>query len=71
MQATLGDVLTMGGDFFGAEEAFKQAGEQPGFEARAAAGLARVDGRLGRYADSIAELKKAAKLSAAGAPPKV
>lgn len=63
MQATLGDVLTMGGDFFGAEEAFRVAGEQPGFEARAASGLARVYGRLGRYADSIAQLKQAAKLS--------
>src|SRR5215204_4940263 len=27
MHATLGDVLTMGGDFFGAEEAFRQAGQ--------------------------------------------
>jgi Flp pilus assembly protein TadD len=65
MQATLGDVLTRGGDFFGAEEAFKQAAEIPGFEARAASGLARVYGRLGRYPDAVAELKKAAKLSGA------
>jgi tetratricopeptide (TPR) repeat protein len=64
MQATLGDVLTMGGDFYGAEEAFRQAGEQPGFEARAASGLARVYGRLGRYPESLAELRKAARLSA-------
>lgn len=67
MFATLGDVLVRGGDFFGAEEAFKQAAETPGFEARAASGLARVYGRLQRYPDAVAELKKAAKLSAAGA----
>lgn len=61
MQATLGDVLTMGGDFFGAEEAFRQAAEQPGFEARAASGLARVYGKLGRYADAVSQLKDAAQ----------
>jgi len=65
MQATLGDVLTMGGDFFGAEEAFHQARQQPGFEVRAAAGLARVYARLGRFADMAAQLKLAAQLSAA------
>ncbi len=63
MQATLGDVLTLGGDFFGAEEAFRLAGEQPGFEARAASGLARVYAKLGRYADSVAALKRAATLA--------
>ena len=30
MHATLGDVLVLGGDFFGAEEAFKQAAQTPG-----------------------------------------
>lgn len=66
MQATLGDVLTLGGDFFAAEEAFKQAGETPGFEARAASGLARVYAKLGRYPEAVAELRKAATRSAAG-----
>ena len=31
MYATLGDVCVMGGDFFGAEEAFNTAGQTPGF----------------------------------------
>ena len=60
IHATLGDVLTMGGDFFGAEQAFQQAAQTPGFEARAASGLARVYAKLGRFADMAAQLKKAA-----------
>lgn len=64
MLSTLGDVLTLGGDFYGAEEAFKQAGQTPGFEVRAAAGLARVYGKLGRPADMVAQLKTAASRSA-------
>jgi Flp pilus assembly protein TadD len=64
MWATLGDVLTMGGDFFGAEEAFREAEKTPGFAARAAAGLARVYARLGRHADMAAQLKLAARVSA-------
>ncbi len=63
MQATLGDVLTLGGDFFGAEEAFRLAGEQPGFEARAASGLARVYAKMGRHADAVSCLRRAASLS--------
>ena len=65
MHATLGDVLTMGGDFFGAEEAFQTARATPGFEVRAAAGLARVYARLGRFRDMAAQLKLAATTSAA------
>lgn len=61
--ATLGDVLTTGGDFYGAEDAFRQAATMPSFEARAAAGLARVYAKLGRYRDSVAELKRAASLA--------
>ena len=64
MNATLGDVLTLGGDFFGAEEAFRAAGAVKGFEARSASGLARVYFKLGRTADAVTELKKAAKISA-------
>lgn len=60
MYATLGDVLTMGGDFFGAEEAFQEAARTPGFEARVASGLARVYARLGRFRDMAEQLKRAA-----------
>jgi Flp pilus assembly protein TadD len=60
MWATLGDVLTLGGDFLGAEEAFQHAAATPGFAARAASGLARVYARLGRFADMAAQLKLAA-----------
>jgi thioredoxin-like negative regulator of GroEL len=60
MYATLGDVLVMGGDFLGAEEAFTTAGQTPSFEARAAAGLARVYARLGRYRDMAQALRRAA-----------
>jgi tetratricopeptide (TPR) repeat protein len=63
MYATLGDVLTLGGDFFGAEEAFQNAGQTPGFEARVASGLARVYSRLGRYRDMADQLKRAANQS--------
>ena len=61
MYATLGDVLTLGGDFFGAEDAFQTAGQTPGFEARVASGLARVYSRLGRYRDMAAQLTRAAR----------
>jgi Flp pilus assembly protein TadD len=60
MYATLGDVLVLSGDFFGAEEAFQNAAQTPGFEARVAAGLARVYARLGRYKDMADQLKRAA-----------
>ncbi len=60
MNATLGDVLTLGGDFFGAEQAFQQAAVTPGFEARVASGLARVYARLGRFPDMAAQLRRAA-----------
>jgi hypothetical protein len=61
MYATLGDVCVLGGDFFGAEEAFNLAGQTPGFEARVAAGLARVHARLGRFRDMAEALARAAK----------
>jgi len=60
LYATLGDVCVLGGDFFGAEEAFNQAALTPGFEARVASGLARVQARLGRFRDMAASLKRAA-----------
>ena len=61
MYATLGDVLTLGGDFFGAEEAFQAAAQTPGFDVRVASGLARVYSRLGRYRDMAAQLRRAAQ----------
>ena len=60
MYATLGDVLTLGGDFYGAEEAFNTAAQTPGYEARVASGLARVYARLGRFRDMAAQLRRAA-----------
>ncbi len=65
MYATLGDVLTLSGDLFGAEDAFNKAGETPGFEARTASGLARVYSRLGRYRDMAQALQRAAAVVAA------
>lgn len=65
MSATLGDVLTLGGDLFGAEDAFNAAGQTPGFEVRVASGLARVYARLGRYRDMATQLRRAAASSAA------
>jgi len=60
MYATLGDVLTLGGDFYGAEEAFNTAAQTAGFEVRVASGLARVYARLGRFRDMAAQLRRAA-----------
>jgi len=57
-------VLTLGGDFFGAEEAFRECAAIAGFEARAASGLARVYAKLGRYKDMTAQLRTAAGISA-------
>ena len=59
LYATLGDVLVLGGDFFGAEEAFNMAAQTPGFESRVAAGQARVHARLGRYREMAQALKRA------------
>ncbi len=64
MWATLGDVLVLGGDFFGAEEAFGQVAKVPGFEARAASGMARVYARTQRMPEMAAALTRAAKHSA-------
>ena len=58
--ATLGDVLTAGGDFPAAEDAFHQAASCDLFQARAAAGLARVYAKQGRYGDSFDQLARAA-----------
>ena len=63
LQATLGDVLVLAGDFFGAEDAFQAARAVAGFEARAASGLARVYAKLGRFPDMAAQLKLAAQLA--------
>jgi tetratricopeptide (TPR) repeat protein len=63
MNATLGDVLVLAGDFFAAEDAFNAAAAVPGFEARVASGLARVYSRLGRYRDMALALERAALVS--------
>jgi Flp pilus assembly protein TadD len=60
MYATLGDVCVLGGDFLGAEEAFGHAAQTPGFEARAASGMARVHARLGRFREMALALRDAA-----------
>ncbi len=73
MWATLGDVLVMGGDFFGAEEAFGHVAKVPGFESRAASGMARVYARTQRLPEMAQALIRAAKKPApvaAAAPTK-
>jgi Flp pilus assembly protein TadD len=64
MYCTLGDVLVLGGDFFGAEDAFNRASSTPGFEARIEAGLARVYARQSRFKDMANALRRAAASSA-------
>jgi cytochrome c-type biogenesis protein CcmH/NrfG len=61
MWATLGDVLVLGGDYFGAEAAFQTASQTPGFNARIASGLARVYARLGRHRDMAEQLRRASR----------
>jgi Flp pilus assembly protein TadD len=56
---TLGDVLVCGGDFFGAEDAYKQVQEIFPDDPAPAAGLARVHAKLGRYGDAFSALLKA------------
>ena len=55
---------TLGGDFYGAEEAFNHAAVTPGYEARVASGLARVYARLGRFRDMAEQLRRAAAVKA-------
>lgn len=55
----LGEVLTQGGDFPGALDAFEQAAMNPAWAARAAAGKARVLAKTGSYSEAIAQLSKA------------
>lgn len=55
----LGEVLTTGGDFIAAEDAFGQAALHPAYASRAAAGRARVLAKSGRAADAIASLLRA------------
>lgn len=56
---SLGEVLTTGGDFVAAEDAFNQAALHPAWAVRAAAGRARVYGKSGRAADAVASLLRA------------
>ncbi len=60
MWAALGDVLTRGGDFLGAEEAFdRAAATHKALAGPAAAGLARVCGKTGRLREAVAHLRAA------------
>ncbi len=60
--ATLGDILTKSGDFPGAQQAFENAASHPDFGARAAAGLARVHAKMGRYLEAFNELRTVTEL---------
>lgn len=62
---SLGEVLTTGGDFPAAEDAFNQAALHPAWAERAAAGRARVHAKSGRPADAIASLLRAVGRGAA------
>jgi len=57
MYATLGDVLTLGGDFFGAEEAFQAAGQTPGFEGFCGLSAGVAAGRSGLLEGRRPELR--------------
>ena len=54
----LGDVLTVGGDFPGADEAYAQASQLPGRHPLASR-LARLQAKTGRYAEALATLAAA------------
>jgi tetratricopeptide (TPR) repeat protein len=58
---TMGDVLSAGGDFFAAEDAYRQVLEVSANEPAALAGIARVYAKLGRYADSFTALLNATR----------
>jgi Flp pilus assembly protein TadD len=58
---TMGDVLIVGGDFFGAEDAYRQVNELRAGDPAAAAGLARVYAKLGRYKDAFDSLAQATR----------
>ncbi len=55
---TLGDVLTMAGDFPGAQDAFEQAAKYEALKPRAQAGVARVHAKQGRYAQAFQALRE-------------
>ena len=61
----LGDVLTAGGDFPGADEAYAQAAQIPGRNPLAAR-LARLRAKTGRYDDAFAALLSATRESVRG-----
>ena len=61
----LGDVLTAGGDFPGADEAYAQAAQIPGRNPLSAR-LARLRAKTGRYDDAFAALLSATRESVRG-----
>jgi hypothetical protein len=58
MLVALGDVLTAGGDFPGADQAYAEAARIPGRHPLAAR-LARLHAKTGRYDESFAALAAA------------
>jgi thioredoxin-like negative regulator of GroEL len=58
MLVALGDVLTAGGDFPGADEAYHQASQLPGRHPLASR-LARLQAKTGRYAEALSTLAAA------------
>lgn len=64
----LGDVLVAGGDFFGAEDAYRQVADIAPASPAPSAGLARVHAKLGRYGDSFAALLVASRAGKEDAP---
>jgi thioredoxin-like negative regulator of GroEL len=56
----LGDVLTAGGDFRGADEAYAEAARLPGRHPLATR-LARLQAKTGRYAEALATLAAATR----------
>jgi predicted negative regulator of RcsB-dependent stress response len=61
----LGDVLTAGGDFPGADEAYAQAAQIPGRNPLSAR-LARLRAKTGKYDDAFAALLSATRESVRG-----
>jgi thioredoxin-like negative regulator of GroEL len=61
----LGDVLTTGGDFPGADEAYSQAAQIPG-RSPLSARLARLRAKTGKYDDAFAALLSATRESVRG-----
>jgi hypothetical protein len=60
MLVALGDLLTAGGDFVGADEAYAEAAQLPGRHPLAAR-LARLRAKTGRFAEALATIAAATR----------